>query len=138
MADDGRFAALKGHVREGLYEMRTETDMSGVPSIDKSLPVQVATGRQCVRAGDVESGAFTRGHKAAESLCRLDGLQVSAEGASWTMRCDDMDSEVRMAFRDDGWTMELRTTSIEGPKKTQRYTTTQKLTARRLGPSCAD
>jgi hypothetical protein len=100
--------------------------------------VQVVTGRQCVRPGDVESGAFTRGHKAAEPPCRIEGLQVSAQRASWTMHCDDMDSEVGMAFRDDGWTMDLRTTSIEGPKKLQRYTTTQKLTARRLGPSCTD
>ena len=135
-AGEGRFAALRGHVKEGLYEMRTETDLSGVPGIDRSLPPQVVTGRQCVRPGDVESGAFTRGHKAAESQCRIEGLQVAAEGASWAMRCDDLDSEVTMAFRGDGWSMDLRTTSIEGPKKLQRYTTTQKLTARWVGADC--
>jgi hypothetical protein len=107
-----------------------------VPGAPPGLAPLVTTARQCLTARSIENGGFTRGRKATDELCRIEGLKVGAGAASYFMRCADLESEVTMTFREDGYSMDIRNTSMEGPKGTQRYVTTQKLEARYLGPGC--
>jgi hypothetical protein len=132
-AGPATFAALKPLIPEGLYEMRTVTDMAKVPTIAPGTPPVEASSRQCVR--DVAAGGFTVGRKAMEESCRVDALEVDTAGARYRMRCEDLESEVRLTLTQGGYDMQIETLSYDGPKERRldQYVTTQKMQARFLG-----
>jgi hypothetical protein len=133
-AGSATFADLRSRIPEGLYEMRTVTDMARVPGIAAGTPPVEASSRQCVR--DVAAGGFTVGRKAMEDSCRIDGLEVDSAGARYRMRCEDLESDVRLALVPGGYDMQIETLSYDGPKdrRLEQYVTTQKMQARFVGP----
>jgi Protein of unknown function (DUF3617) len=132
LAAEAPFAPLKGRIKEGRYEFRTETDMSDVPGVAPGTAIQVSTVQSCVKASEIEQGGFTLGRKALDSLCKVRDFNLVGDKATYSMACDDLESEVRLTLVAGGYDMELKTTSIED-KGRSRYNTVQKLRARYLG-----
>lgn len=133
LAAEAPFAPLKGRIKEGRYEVRTETDMGNVPGVAPGAPRQVSTVPSCLKAQEIERGGFTLGRKAMDPLCKVRDFRMAGDSATYSMACEDLESEVRLTLVADGYEMELKTTSIED-KGRSRYTTVQKLRARYLGP----
>jgi hypothetical protein len=135
-AGPAAFAALSPLIPEGLYEMRTVTDLSRVPGIAPGAQAIEAGSRQCVR--NVAAGGFTAGRKAMGGSCRIEGLALQGAGASYRMACEDLESTASVSIAPGGYSMEIETTSYDGPKerRLEQYVTRQQMRARFLSAAC--
>jgi hypothetical protein len=99
--------AFKGKMKEGLYEVRTETDMGNRPDVPPAQRKQASTMQQCLTAAEIDSYAEEK-----QKDCQTRNLKVSGDAASFQIVCNkgEMTSDVAMKFVPGGYTMESKAT----------------------------
>ena len=117
---------FKGKVKEGLYEVKTEADLSGVPGIPKEAAKRLETKQRCLTKQDVD-----RGIEAGKD-CEVKAYKQSAGGANIVMACKDGSStDMKFAFRGGNFTSEMRTT---GKQEGKSFVSVFRSEARHIGP----
>lgn len=101
----------KGRVKEGLYEVRTDVDLSGVPAVAKEKQKSTHTRQRCFAREHLE-----RGIEAGKD-CEVKSYKATDTSASIVMACKDGSvSEMKLSFKPSGFTTETRTTGKEDGK----------------------
>ena len=119
---------LKGKVKEGLYEMKTEHDLSGVPGVPKEAQKGAETRQVCMTKQDTEKGIQ------AGKGCAVKSAKESAAGAQVRMECQDGTvTDMTIAVGGSGYTTEMKTT---GKQDGKAFSSTFRSQAKYLGP-CA-
>jgi hypothetical protein len=110
-AADNPLEALKGKMKEGMYDYKMEMDMSGVPGLPKGMGTQTHSFQKCVTAQDIEKGQMGRGRdgKPMES-CEISNFKMSGNTASYTMVCKQppMSADNNITFGNDGFKMDMK------------------------------
>jgi hypothetical protein len=117
---------FKGKVKEGLYEMKSEADLSGVPGIPKEAAKNSETRQRCLTRQYID-----RGIEAGKD-CEVKDYKQSAGGANILMACKDGSStEMKFVFSGDTFSSETRTT---GKDEGKSFVSLFRSNARHLGP----
>ena len=117
---------FKGKVKEGLYEVKSEADLSGVPGIPKEAAKRSETKQRCLTRQDVD-----RGIEAGKD-CEVKEYKPSASGANLVMACKDGSStDMKFAFGGDGFKSEMRTT---GTQEGKSFVSVFRSEAKHIGP----
>ena len=120
---------FKGKVKEGLYEVKSEADLSGVPGIPKEAAKRSETRQRCLTKQDVE-----RGIEAGKD-CEVKSYKPSAGGANIVMACKDGSStDMKFAFGGNTFKSEMRTT---GKQEGKSFVSVFRSEAKHIGP-CPD
>ena len=121
-------ADMKGRMKEGLYEVKMEMEMPGMPA---GMGKQSMTMQNCVTAKDIETGAIARPKEQKPGDCELKDFKMSGSTATYTTVCKDMTADTKMTFRDGGYTMDTKVAMKQGD---QTMNMTQKMEGRYVGP----
>lgn len=117
---------FKGKVKEGLYEVKSEADLSGVPGIPKEAAKRSETRQRCITKQDVE-----RGIEAGKD-CEVKSYKPSAGGANIVMACKDGSStDMKFAFGGNTFKSEMRTT---GTQEGKSFVSVFRSEAKHVGP----
>lgn len=117
---------FKGKVKEGLYEVKSEADLSGVPGIPKEAAKRSETKQRCLTKQDVDRGVE------AGKDCEVKHYKPSAEGANLVMACKDGSStDMKFAFGGNTFKSEMRTT---GTQEGKTFVSVFRSEAKHLGP----
>ncbi len=96
---------FKGKVREGLYELRNEADLTGVPGMAKADARKSETRQRCFTKQDVERGVE------AGKDCQVKSYKPTERAAHLVMQCKDgTATDMKYAFTGTGYESETRTT----------------------------
>jgi hypothetical protein len=109
----GPFDAMKGKMKEGLYEYKMDVDMPNMPAGMK-MPTQ--TIQKCVTAKELDEGNFARGANQKQD-CEIKDVNFSGNNGSYKMVCNGtnpMTADVKMVFRDNGFTSDMNMTMNQG------------------------
>ena len=117
---------FKGKVKEGLYEVKSEADLSGVPGIPREAAQRSETKQRCLTRKDVD-----RGIEAGKD-CEVKNYTESPGGANLVMACKDGSStDMKFAFGGNTFTSEMRTT---GKQEGKSFVSVFRSEAKHLGP----
>ena len=96
---------FKGKVREGLYEVKSEADLSGVPGLPKEQQAKRSETRQrCMSKAEIDRGVE------AGKDCSVASYKSSANAANIVMNCKDgSTTDMKFTFAADAFTSELKT-----------------------------
>lgn len=123
--DEG-FAPFKGKLKEGLYEIKTEHDMTGVPGIPKEHAKGSDTKQRCVSRQELD-----RGVRAGKG-CKVASAKESGNTATVRMECQDgAVTDMKIALTGNGYATEMATS---GKQDGKAFNTTIKAQTRYLGP----
>jgi hypothetical protein len=112
LAADNPLEALRGKMKEGLYDYKMEMDMGAVPGMPPGMGKQTMNFQKCVTAKDIEKGQMGRGGgrdgKMPES-CEIKNFKMSGNTASYSMTCKDppMSADNQITFSGDGFKMDM-------------------------------
>jgi hypothetical protein len=123
----GPFDQFKGKMKEGMYEYKMDMEMPGGMG---KMPTQ--TIQRCVTAKDLEEGNFARGANQKQD-CEFQDVKFSGSTGSYKMVCkgqNPMTADVKMAFRDNGFTSDMNMTMNQGG---QQMTMKQHMDGKYLG-----
>ena len=124
-ADNG-FAPFKGKLKEGLYEIKTDYDMSGVPDVKKEHARGSENKQLCVSRQELD-----RGVRAGKD-CRIANAKESGNTANVRMECKDgAVTEMKIALSPNGYATEMTTS---GKQDGKAFSTSIKSQTRYLGP----
>ena len=124
-ADDG-FSPFKGKLKEGLYEIKTDHDMSGVPGIPKEHAKGSETKQRCVSRQELD-----RGVRAGRD-CRIASARESGNSATVRMECKDgAVTDMKITLTGSGYSTEMATS---GKQDGKAFSTSIKSQTRYLGP----
>ena len=116
----------KGKVREGLYEVRRESDLSGVPGIPKEQTRSSETRQRCLSKDDV-----ARGIEAGKD-CRISSYKPAEAGTDVVMECQDGSvTNMKYTFSASGFSAEQR---ITGKQDGKPFVSVFRSQAKYLGP----
>jgi hypothetical protein len=119
-------APLKGKVKEGLYEMKTDHDLTGVPGVPKEAAKGSETRQVCMTKQDTDKGIQ------AGKDCAIKSAKEGGGGAQVRMECKDGSvTDMNIAVTGSGYTTEMKTT---GKQDGKAFSSHFKSTARYLGP----
>ena len=123
----GPFDQFKGKMKPGMYEVKMDMDMPGMPG---NMGKQSMTVKNCVTEKDIESGKMGKDQK---DTCEVKNFKMSGNTASYTAACKDppMTSDTTITFRDDGYSMTSKTTMNQGGQTMQM---SHKMEGRYVGP----
>lgn len=112
VAADNPLDALKGKMKEGMYDYKMEMDMSGVPGMPKGMGTQTHNFQKCVTAQDIEKGQMGRGGATGKAMdaCEVSNFKMSGNTASYTMVCKQpaMSADNNITFGNDGFQMDMK------------------------------
>ena len=126
----GPFEGMKGKMKEGLYEYKMDMDMPGMPG---GMGKHSQTVQRCVTAKDLDEGNFARGPQQKQD-CEFQDSKFSGNSGSYKMVCKGqhpMTADVKMTFRDNGFTSDMNMTMNQGG---QQMTMKQHMDGKYLGP----
>lgn len=126
---------FKGKAKAGMYEYKTEMEMSGVPGMPPGMGKQNVTMQHCITQEDIDKGQMSKGRDGRSNDCQIKNMQTSGSSASYTMACETprhMTADVKIAFAGDGYHMDMKMNMTE-PKNGQAMNMTQHLDAKYLG-----
>ena len=130
----GPFDGMKGKVKEGLYEMKMEMDMSGIPGMPKGMGSRTTTMTHCVTAKDIDDGKVARpSGREGGGDCEIKDFKMSGNTASYQMVCkgaSQMTADAKMTFMDNGYDMDMKMAMNQGG---QVMNMNQKIQSRRIG-----
>lgn len=116
----------KGKVREGLYEVTHETDLSGVPGIPRDKQKSTETRQRCYYKEGLERGVE------AGKDCEVRSYKAEGPTTNVTMTCKDGSSTaMKLTFASGSFTTETRTSGTDEGKP---FTSVFRQHARYLGP----
>lgn len=102
---------LKGKMREGLYEVKSDVDLSGVPGIPKEAATRSETRQRCLGKKDIERGVEPG------KDCKVKSSKGTETGAVVVMECRDGSvTEARFSFAPAGFVSEMRTSGKQDGK----------------------
>jgi hypothetical protein len=117
---------FKGKVKEGLYEVKSEVDLTGVPGIPKEEARRTETKQRCLTQQDVD-----RGIEAGRD-CEVKSYRQAPGGANLVMACKDGSStDMKFVFGGGTFTSEMRTTGMQEGKS---FVSVFRSEAKHLGP----
>jgi hypothetical protein len=117
---------FKGKVKEGLYEVRSDADLSGVPGIPKEAAKRSETRQRCLTRQDVERGVE------AGKECEVKSYKPSATAASVVMQCKDGSvTDMKFAFGSGTFSSEARTS---GEQDGKAFVSVFRSEAKHIGP----
>ena len=130
VAAAGPFDQFKGKMKPGLYEMKMEMEIPGMPA---GMGKQAMTLQNCVAEADISEGRMGRDDKMPEN-CQVKNFKMSGNTASYTMVCTGdmaMTSDNTITFRGDSYTMTSRTSMKQDG---QTMNMSHKMEGRYVGP----
>jgi hypothetical protein len=99
---------FKGKVAEGLYEVKSEVDLTGVPGVPRDKQKSSEVRNRCVTRQEIDRGI------SAGSDCAVTSYAESAGAARILMACKDgKKSDMKFTFSRDGFTSETTTSGKE-------------------------
>lgn len=117
---------FKDKVAEGLYEVKSDIDLTGVPGVPRDKQKATETRSRCVTRQEIDQGV------AAGADCSVTKYSESPGVASIVMVCKDgKSSDMKYTFSPDGFTSEITTTGKEAGAK---FVSVFRSTAKRVGP----
>lgn len=123
--------AFKGKMKEGLYEVRMEMEMPGMP---QGMGKQQMTMQNCVTAQDIETGRVGKGNNQKPDQCEIKNFKMSGNTASYTTVCKgdmQMTADTTITFSGADYKMNMKMAMNQGG---QVMNMTQKMDGRYLGP----
>ena len=113
---------LKGRVKEGLYEVVREHEITGIPGIPKEAQKGSERRTHCMKKDDIER-AVQPGQG-----CSVKGVKQSPTKVSIAMACaDGTTTDLDMTFNPAGYTTDMRTKGMQDGKPfTSRFRSTAK------------
>ena len=130
-----QFEALKGKMKDGLYEQKMEMDMGSVPGMPPGMGKQAFTMQHCFTQQDIDKGGFNKGRDGKmQQNCEVKNMKVSGNTASYTMVCKggpDMTADNVVTFRPDGYAMDMKMAMNQGGRPMNM---SQHMEAHYLGP----
>ena len=123
--------AFKAKMKEGLYEVRMEMEMPGMP---QGMGKQQMTMQNCVTAKDIESGSVGRGKDQMQSQCEIKNFKMSGNTASYTTVCKGehaMTADTTITFAGNDYKMDMKMSMNQSG---QVMKMNQKMDGRYLGP----
>ena len=125
-ASDATFTPFKGKLKDGLYEIKTDHDMTGVPGIPKEHAIGSETKQKCVSREELD-----RGVRAGKG-CKIASANESGNNATVRMECQDgAVTEMKMALTTGGYTTVMNTSGKQDGKP---FSSSFKAQTRYLGP----
>ncbi|MGE5615551.1 MAG: DUF3617 domain-containing protein [Bacillota bacterium] len=102
------FEHLRGKIKPGLYEYKSQMDMSNVPGMPPGMTRPPVTFTHCVTEEDIAKGRMNRNPRDPESgtQCDFTNVKTSGNTTSYTMVCTGrsrMKADMVMTFTGDGW-----------------------------------
>jgi hypothetical protein len=102
------FEALRGKVKPGLYEYKSQMDMSNVPGMPQGMAPPPMTFTRCLTEEDIAKGAMNRNPRDPSSgtECEFKNVNTTGNRTSYTMVCtgkSKMTADMVMTFTGDGW-----------------------------------
>ncbi len=129
VAAAGPFDQFKGKMKEGLYEVKMDMEMPGMPG---GMGKQSMTMQNCVTAQDIEKGQVGKDDKAGMN-CEVKNFKMSGNTATYTTVCKgdpEMTADTSITFKGDGYSMNMKTAMKQGG---QVMNMTHKMEGRYLG-----
>ena len=129
-ASAGPFDGFKGKMKEGLYEMKMDMEMPGMPG---GMGKQSHTMQHCVTAQDIEGGKMG-GKDQMPKDCEIKDMKMSGNSATYKMVCKgqmNMTADVNMTFNDSGYRMDQKVAMNQGG---QVMNMTHRIDSKYLGP----
>ena len=136
LAFAGPFDALKGKMKEGLYETKVDMDMGQIQGMPPGMAKQTHTHQHCVTAADIEKGgAMGKGRdgKGPNESCEVKNMNVSGNTATYTMTCTKpkMTADNKITFSGTGYVMDMTMSMDQGG---QMMNMKQHMESKYLGP----
>ena len=122
--------AFKGKMKPGLYEVRMEMEMPGMP---QGMGKQQMTMQNCVTAEDLEGGKLGRSEQQKMEQCEVKNFKMSGNTASYTTVCKgnmDMTADTTVTFAGDNYKMDMKMRMNQGGQVMNMH---QKMDGRYLG-----
>lgn len=117
---------FKGKVAEGLYEVKSEIDLTGVPGVPRDKQKSSESRSRCVTRQEIDKGISAGGD------CSITKYTESAGAARILMSCKDgQASDMKYTFSQGAFTSETTTTGKEGGKA---FTSIFRSSAKLVGP----
>lgn len=105
---------FKGRIKEGLYETRTEIDMSAVPGVAKGAQKQTQTQQRCVTRAEIDKGM------SSDKNCPITTHKVAGNVVEFGADCTDgSKTSMRMTFGATGYEAEMKSVGSKGGKPYQ-------------------
>ena len=132
----GPLDALRGKMKEGMYEYKMEMDMGAMPGMPPGMGKQTHSFQKCVTAEDIEKGQMGRGPDRAgrpAPECDIKNFNQSGNTASYTMECKQpkMTADNKITFTGDGFNMDMKMSMDQGGKMMNM---SQHMEGKYLGP----
>jgi len=121
---------LKGKIKPGLYEVKTEADMGTMPGVPADQKKQVSTRQQCLTAAEVDKLT-----EESAPNCKTSGLKMLADGATFRVTCtgaQEMTADVRINYTNAGYVTESKV-SMKPAKYAPAATMSQRVTSKYVG-----
>jgi Protein of unknown function (DUF3617). len=80
----GPFDAMKGKMKEGMYEYKMDVEMPNMPGGMGKMPTQ--TIQKCVTSKELDEGNFARGPHQKQD-CEIKDVNFSGNNGSYKMVC---------------------------------------------------
>ena len=108
----GPFDQFKGKMKPGLYEVKMNMEMPGMPA---GMGKQAMTMENCVTEKDIEQGQLGKNDQ-KQSGCDVKDMKVSGNTATYKMVCKDppMTTDAKITWRDNGYVMDMKTDMNHG------------------------
>lgn len=136
LADDNPFAAFKGKMKEGQYDMTMEMDMGAMPGLPPGMGKQTHKISHCVTQQDIDNGALGKGRDGKmPDNCKVSDFKMSGNTASYHMECTGehaMSADNQITFVGSGYDMNMRMKMAMG-QGGQPMQMTQKIQSRYTG-----
>jgi hypothetical protein len=117
---------FKGKVAEGLYEVKSEVDLTGVPGVPRDKQKSTDVRSRCVTRQEIDQGISAGGD------CNITSYTEAAGATRILMACKDgKKSDMKYTFAPDGFTSETTTT---GKEAGAAFVSIFRSSAKRLGP----
>lgn len=121
--------AFKGRMKEGLYQIRSDADLTAVPGMPKESARRSETRETCVTKADLE-----RGIQAAKD-CKVKSYKAEGKTVRFSSECTDGSrTDMRMTFSESGFVSE---TTSRGTHEGKPFVSRFRSEAKLLGP-CKD
>lgn len=105
----GPMDALKGTMKEGLYETKMKMEMGGRPMMPPGAAKQGMTFQHCVTQKDIDQGQLGKKDKGTAD-CEIKNFKVSGNTATYQMACKgehEMTADNKVTFNGDNYTLDM-------------------------------
>ena len=126
----GPFDQVKGKMKPGMYEYKTDVDMGQMPGMPPGMSKHSSTIQHCVTQESIDKGEVARGPR-EKGDCEIKNMNVSGNTATYNMECPNMKGEARMTFGGDGFKMDSTMAMNQGGRQMNMK---QHMEAKYIGP----